>query len=103
VNYGGEVGPDLEFVARHNAMTEAEVVAVHTSTRYLVHMLGFTPGFPYLGGMSERIAAPRLEVPRIKVPAGCRICRDSGKADWNLSDRKSRRMAADWAHSGEAF
>jgi inhibitor of KinA len=70
VSYGGEFGPDLEFVARHNGITEDEVVAIHTSTRYLVYMLGFTPGFPYLGGMPESIAAPRLDVPRIKVPAG---------------------------------
>jgi inhibitor of KinA len=70
VSYGGEFGPDLEFVARHNAMTEDEVVAIHTSTPYLVYMLGFTPGFPYLGGMSERIAAPRLDAPRVKISAG---------------------------------
>jgi inhibitor of KinA len=70
VSYGGEFGPDLEFVARHNSMTEEEVIAVHTSTPYLVYMIGFTPGFPYLGGMPERIAAPRLKTPRVKIPAG---------------------------------
>lgn len=70
VSYGGEFGPDLEFVARHNSITEDEVVATHTSIPYLVYMLGFTPGFPYLGGMSERIAAPRLDTPRVKIPAG---------------------------------
>ncbi len=70
LSYGGEFGPDLEFVARHNAITEEEVIAIHTSTPYLVYMLGFTPGFPYLGGMPERIAAPRLDVPRVKIPAG---------------------------------
>jgi inhibitor of KinA len=70
VSYGGEFGPDLAFVAKHNAITEEEVVAIHTSVPYLVYMLGFTPGFPYLGGMSERIAAPRLAVPRVKIPAG---------------------------------
>jgi inhibitor of KinA len=70
VSYGGEFGPDLEFVARHNSVTEDEVIAIHTSTPYLVYMLGFTPGFPYLGGMPERIAAPRLKTPRVKIPAG---------------------------------
>jgi inhibitor of KinA len=70
VSYGGEFGPDLEFVATHNAITEDEVVAIHTSTPYLVYMLGFTPGFPYLGGMSGRIAAPRLDVPRVRIPVG---------------------------------
>ena len=70
VTYGGEFGPDLEFVARHNGVTEDEVVAIHTATPLRIYMLGFTPGFPYLGGLSERIAAPRLDVPRVKVPAG---------------------------------
>ena len=70
VCYGGEFGPDLEFVAKHNGLSTAEVIAIHTSTPYLVYMLGFTPGFPYLGGMSERIATPRLQQPRTKIPAG---------------------------------
>ena len=70
VSYGGEFGPDLEYVARHNGLSEEEVVAIHTSAPLRIYMLGFTPGFPYLGGLSERIAAPRLDVPRVKVPAG---------------------------------
>jgi inhibitor of KinA len=70
VSYGGEFGPDLEFVSKHNSISEDEVVAIHTSIPYLVYMLGFTPGFPYLGGMSERIATPRLASPRVKIPAG---------------------------------
>jgi inhibitor of KinA len=70
VCYGGDFGPDLEFVAQHNKLTTADVVAIHTSVPYLVYMLGFTPGFPYLGGMSDRIAAPRLEKPRTAIPAG---------------------------------
>ncbi|HWR40120.1 MAG TPA: 5-oxoprolinase subunit PxpB [Patescibacteria group bacterium] len=70
VCYGGEFGPDLPFVAQHNRLTEDEVIQIHTATPYLVYMLGFTPGFPYLGGMSERIAAPRLEQPRTSIPAG---------------------------------
>ncbi|MCX7780893.1 MAG: 5-oxoprolinase subunit PxpB [Negativicutes bacterium] len=70
VCYGGEFGPDLEFVAQHNGLTVEEVIRIHTATPYQVYMLGFTPGFPYLGGMSEKIAAPRLEKPRLKIPAG---------------------------------
>jgi inhibitor of KinA len=70
VCYGGEFGPDLAFVAHHNGVTEEEVVTIHTARPLLIHMLGFTPGFPYLGGVSERIAAPRLAVPRMKIPAG---------------------------------
>lgn len=70
VLYGGEMGPDLEFVAQHSGKTPEEVVKIHTSTEYLIYMLGFTPGFTYLGGMSEEIATPRLKTPRVKIPAG---------------------------------
>jgi inhibitor of KinA len=70
VCYGGEYGPDLEFVARHNGLDAEEVIRIHTAGEYLVYMIGFTPGFPYLGGLSARIAAPRLEKPRFKVPGG---------------------------------
>jgi inhibitor of KinA len=70
VCYGGELGPDLEFVAQHSGLSAQEVVAVHASAAYRVYMLGFTPGFPYLGGMSPRIAVPRLEQPRPRIPAG---------------------------------
>ena len=68
--YGGEYGPDIEFVAEHNNLTIDEVIKIHTSTDYLVYMLGFTPGFSYLGGMSEKIETPRLQTPRTKIPAG---------------------------------
>lgn len=68
--YGGEFGPDLGFVASHNNLTEDEVVAIHSGTDYLVYMLGFIPGFTYLGGMDSRIATPRLSSPRTLIPAG---------------------------------
>ncbi len=70
VRYGGEEGPDLDFVAQHNGLTTQEVIEIHTSRIYPIYMMGFTPGFPYLGGMDDRIAAPRLETPRTLVPAG---------------------------------
>jgi len=70
VLYGGEYGPDLDFVAEHNGLTPAEVIEIHSRPEYLLYMLGFTPGFPYLGGMDERIATPRLTSPREKIPAG---------------------------------
>jgi len=68
--YDGEFGPDLEFVAEHNHLSASEVIEIHTGTPYLIYMIGFLPGFPYLGGMSPRIAAPRLDTPRTKIPAG---------------------------------
>jgi inhibitor of KinA len=70
VCYGGAFGPDLEFVAAHNGITPQQVIEIHSASPYLVYMLGFTPGFPYLGGLSQRIATPRLETPRTRVPAG---------------------------------
>jgi len=70
VAYGGEYGPDLETVAALTGHTPDEVVAIHSGAEYLVYFLGFSPGFPYLGGLPESIAAPRLETPRKRVPAG---------------------------------
>lgn len=70
VCYGGVFGPDLEFVARYTGLSPQEITTIHTEKPYLVYMLGFTPGFPYLGGMSEQIAVPRQEKPRSKIPAG---------------------------------
>ena len=68
--YGGEYGPDLEFVAENAGMTPDEAVELHSGTDYLVYMMGFSPGFPYLGGLDERLATPRLESPRLEIPAG---------------------------------
>lgn len=68
--YGGEFGPDLAFVAERNGVTEAEVIRLHTSVIYRVYMIGFVPGFAYLGTVPQQIAAPRLETPRTRVPAG---------------------------------
>ena len=70
VCYGGVLGPDLEFVARHAGLSAKDVIEIHTSKPYLVYMLGFTPGFPYLGGMSDKIAVPRREMQRVKIPRG---------------------------------
>ena len=68
--YGGAFGPDLSFVASHNHLSEDEVISIHSGTDYLVYMLGFIPGFTYLGGMDPRIATPRLSSPRTLIPAG---------------------------------
>ena len=70
VCYGGEYGPDLEFVAKNAGISVEEVIKIHSSKDYLIYMLGFLPGFSYLGGLDEKIHTPRLANPRIKIPAG---------------------------------
>ena len=71
VLYGGEeMGPDLKFVAEHAGISEEEVIKLHTEPEYLIYMLGFTPGFTYLGGLNDKIETPRLKTPRVKIPAG---------------------------------
>ncbi len=70
VCYGGEYGPDLDNIAKLAGLTPQEVVDMHCSKDYLIYMLGFLPGFSYLGGLDERIHTPRLANPRIRIPAG---------------------------------
>ncbi len=70
VLYGGEYGPDLPSVAEFARLSPEEVIKIHTSRPYICYMLGFTPGFIYLGDVDERIAAPRLPTPRTRIPAG---------------------------------
>ncbi len=70
VCYGGEFGPDLEYVAQQHSLTTDDVIEIHSSVNYRVYLIGFAPGFPYLGGMSTRIATPRRESPRLSIPAG---------------------------------
>jgi inhibitor of KinA len=69
VCYGREFGPDLEAVAAFTRMSESEVIAVHTAVTYRVFMLGFVPGFAYMGTVDERIAMKRHATPRVRVPA----------------------------------
>jgi inhibitor of KinA len=70
VCYGGEYGPDLDVVARKHDLTTNEVVRLHSGATYRVYMLGFAPGFAYLGGLPQSIATPRRDEPRTAVPAG---------------------------------
>ena len=70
VCYGGDLGPDLGDVAARHGISEDDVVQIHSDGEYLVYMVGFMPGFAYLGGLSERIVTPRRSSPRKAVPAG---------------------------------
>lgn len=70
VCYGGEYGPDLASIAENAGLSEEEVIRIHSSRDYLIYMLGFLPGFCYLGGLDERIFTPRLANPRLKIDAG---------------------------------
>ncbi|MDO4267483.1 MAG: 5-oxoprolinase subunit PxpB [Eubacteriales bacterium] len=70
VCYGGRYGPDLAYIASHAGLSEQEVIEIHSSRDYLIYMLGFLPGFCYLGGLDERIHTPRLAAPRIRIEAG---------------------------------
>ena len=68
--YGGEFGPDLDKVINHTNLSKNEVIKTHSSVNYLVYAIGFSPGFPYLGGLPEKLNTPRLKNPRTKIPAG---------------------------------
>jgi KipI family sensor histidine kinase inhibitor len=70
VTYGGASGPDLDAVARFGGCSEQDVVRLHSVVIYRVYMIGFLPGFAYMGSVDPRIAMPRLSTPRARVPAG---------------------------------
>jgi KipI family sensor histidine kinase inhibitor len=70
VVYGGERGPDLQQVAQYHHLPPQEVIGLHTRPTYRVYMIGFTPGYPYLGEVLDAIATPRRETPRTLVPKG---------------------------------
>ena len=68
--YGADFGMDLEFVASNSNLTTKEVISLHSEPNYRVYMIGFAPGFPYLGGLNKKLSTPRLDTPRIKIPSG---------------------------------
>ena len=68
--YGGKFGPDMENVINHTKLSKREIISIHSATNYLVYAIGFSPGFPYLGGLSQKLNTPRLKNPRTKIPAG---------------------------------
>jgi inhibitor of KinA len=70
VAYGGAYGPDLDYVAQYHQISSQEVIHLHCSKPYLTYMVGFIPGFPYMGELPEALVTPRLKTPRLSVPAG---------------------------------
>lgn len=68
--YGGSYGPDLEEVAKYHQISPEEVIQLHCSKPYFIYMIGFMPGFPYMGELPEALITPRLKTPRLSVPAG---------------------------------
>lgn len=70
VCYGGEYGPDLQELAESHQLSMEEVIRLHSEHVYRVYMIGFVPGFAYMGGMDSRLATPRKAVPRKAIPAG---------------------------------
>ena len=70
MRYGGASGPDLEWVAAYHHLTIADVIRLHTERTYTVYMMGFTPGFPYMGKLDASLITPRLDSPRTLVHAG---------------------------------
>lgn len=70
VQYGGEYGVDLEAVAEYHHLQPEDVIRIHSQKTYTIYMMGFTPGFPYMGKLDDAIATPRLEIPRTHVEAG---------------------------------
>ncbi len=70
VVYGGVYGPDLEFVAQYHGISSEEVIRLHCSKPYWIYMIGFMPGYPYMGELPEGLNTPRLKTPRLSVPKG---------------------------------
>ncbi len=100
VCYGGEYGPDLEAVAQACGMTAPEVILAHVASDHVVFMLGFSPGFPYIGGLDPRLSVPRRPTPRTHIPAGSvAIARDQSAiysyetpGGWNLIGRTPMKL-----------
>jgi inhibitor of KinA len=100
VSYGGEFGPDLAEVATACKLTPEQVIELHGASPHVVYMLGFAPGFPYIGGLDRRLALPRRATPRTKIPAGTvAIAREQSAiysietpGGWNMIGRTPLRL-----------
>jgi inhibitor of KinA len=104
VCYGGEFGPDIDTVADTNNLTAEEVIELHCEPQYPIYMVGFTPGFPFLGGLPEKLHTPRLETPRTLVPEGSvgiannqtGIYPIASPGGWQLIGRTPLKLFAPW-------
>ena len=100
VCYDPSLAPDLDEVAAHAHLTPAQVVELHSAPDYVVHMIGFLPGFPYLGGLDPRLTTPRRSSPRTRVPAGSvgiggsqtGVYTIDSPGGWQLIGRTARRL-----------
>lgn len=100
IRYGGAFGPDLEALAAAAGLDTEAAIALHAGGEYRVAMLGFAPGFPYLGGLDPRLAAPRRATPRVRVAAGSvgiggtqtGIYPRQGPGGWNIIGRTPLRL-----------
>ena len=97
VCYGGEFGPDLDDVAARRGLAVEQVIALHLQSPHRVYMLGFAPGFPFIGGLDAALEMPRRASPRTHVPPGSVAHR--ARPDLHLSDRDPRRLEPDRAHT----
>ena len=98
VCYGGEFGPDLEFVAQYNGLSEEDVIRLHSAPLYRVHMIGFAPGFPYLlSGLSERIATATPD--DAEGSHSKWICRNRRRSEQGSTPSRPGRVATDWQES----
>jgi KipI family sensor histidine kinase inhibitor len=71
VLYGGEAAPDLKQISKRHSLSEEQIIDIHSSAVYRVYMMGFAPGWTFLGGLDPRLYTPRLDAPRAEAPAGC--------------------------------
>jgi inhibitor of KinA len=100
VCYDSSLAPDLDEVAAHAQLTPAQVVELHSAPDYFVHMIGFLPGFPYLGGLDQRLTTPRRSSPRTRVSAGSvgiggrqtGVYTIDSPGGWQLIGRTARRL-----------
>jgi inhibitor of KinA len=104
VCYGGAFGPDIGNVQKASGLTQEQVIQVHAAPEYLIYMVGFTPGFAFLGGLDERLFTPRLETPRMVVPKGSVGIANNqtgmypiaSPGGWQLIGKTPRNLFAPW-------